>query len=117
MVGRALQGQHRHLLVKILVLFCDRIWAKFLDLRRCLLRYFDLVARQVLGFHHPLATTLRLVKKEDTLFDSAEPVLRLILDVAKEAGSANGEVFSLEGRLVSLLTRQGKFLSALNVCF
>jgi len=70
----------------------------------CLLRYFDSVAQQVLGFHHPLATSLRLVK-EDTLFDSAEPVLRLMLDIAKEADI-----------LTSLLTRQGKFLSAMDVC-
>src|SRR5271156_3711290 len=81
-VGQALQEEHRHLLVEMLVLFCDKIWAKFPDLRRCLLRYFGSAAQQVLGFHHPLATSLRLVKKEDTLFDSAEPVLRLMLDVA-----------------------------------
>jgi len=77
--------------------------------------YFDSVTQHVLGFHHPLATSLRLVK-EDTLFDSVEPVLRLILDVAKEAGSANSEVCSLKDSLTSLLTRQGKFLSAMDVC-
>jgi hypothetical protein len=33
-VGRALQEQHLHLLVEMLVLFCDKIWAKFPDLRR-----------------------------------------------------------------------------------
>jgi hypothetical protein len=43
--------------------------------------------------------------KEDILFDSAEPVLRLMLDIAKEADI-----------LTSLLTRQGKFLSAMDVC-
>jgi hypothetical protein len=33
-VGRALQEQHLHLLVEMLVLFCDKVWAKFPDLRR-----------------------------------------------------------------------------------
>jgi hypothetical protein len=69
-----------------------------------------------LGFHHPLATSLRLVEKEDTLFDSTEPVLRLMLNVAKEASSANSEVCSLRDSLTSLLTRQGKFLSTMDVC-
>ena len=66
-------------------------------------------------FHHPLTTSLRL-SKEGTLCDSAEPVLRLMLDVAKEVGSANSEVCSLKDSLTSLLTRQGKFLSAMDVC-
>jgi hypothetical protein len=78
-------------------------------------RYFDSVVQQVWGFHHPLAISLRLVKK-DTLFDSAEPVLRLMLDVTGEAGSANSEVCSLKDSLANLLTRQGKFLSAIDVC-
>jgi hypothetical protein len=38
-VGQALQEQHRHLLVEMLVLFCDKIWAKFPDLRCCLWRF------------------------------------------------------------------------------
>jgi hypothetical protein len=57
-----------------------------------------------------------LVEKEDTLFDSTEPVLRLMLNVAKEASSANSEVCSLRDSLTSLLTRQGKFLSTMDVC-
>jgi hypothetical protein len=111
-VGQALREQDRHLLVKLFVLFCDKTWAKFPDLHRCLLRHLDSVAQQVLGLHHPLATTLRLVKKEDTLFDSAEPVLRLMLDVAKDAGSTSGEICSLVLSRLSLFTTQGKFLSA-----
>jgi hypothetical protein len=35
-MDQALQEQHRHLLVEMLILFCDKIWVKFHDLRRCL---------------------------------------------------------------------------------
>jgi hypothetical protein len=54
--------------------------------------------------------------KEDTLFDSAEPVLRFMLDVAKGSGSTNSEACSPKDSLTSLLTKQVKFLSAMDVC-
>jgi hypothetical protein len=111
-----LRQQQRNLLRRLFLLFSDEEWAKFHDLRHNLVKYLANMAQQVLPVHHPLSTILKLLGKEDTLIDLAEPAIRLMLDVTiAQTGRSNREVGRIKIDLVDLLRKQGKFGAATDV--
>ncbi|GIJ88934.1 hypothetical protein Asppvi_007862 [Aspergillus pseudoviridinutans] len=111
------QQQEQDLIRVLFLLFTDQRWYDFPDLRLHLLRFLASTAEQVLGSSHPLTVILRLLPTYNTLVDSAEPALKLMLDmVIERSDNISSDICRYQWALSDLLRMQKNFPAAADIC-